>query len=363
VIPLPRMGEYTDWHRAHQHRAQPAQQAAAGGRAAGLLRARQRCRWASTDDAGEIPSAELLEDRVQQALALLARCARCGSSGCTTGRGRPAEGEAAAPASSSCRTTACAPAGSADPQAPAALFRRRLRAGPRRVPRIHQEVLRGRVWVALHMHAGDGNVHTNIPVNSDNYEMLQTAHEAVAASWRWRAALDGVISGRARHRHHQARVPDRRRDWPAFTDYKRASTPRAASTRASCCAAPAPPPWERLGWTRCMRRPERNAYTPSFGLMGHESLIMQQSDIGAIADSGQGLPALRQVQAGVRHPRAARQPAVQPAQQDPGHLAADRGLPVRGADAPRRQPASTGRSSRTWPTTARCATSASPPAR
>src|SRR6185369_7072066 len=40
--------------------------------------------------------------------------------------------------------------------------------------RIHKEVLRGRVWVALHMHAGDGNVHTNIPVNSDNYEMLQT---------------------------------------------------------------------------------------------------------------------------------------------------------------------------------------------
>jgi ferredoxin len=29
----------------------------------------------------------------------------------------------------------------------------------------------------------------------------------------------------------------------------------------------------------------RNAYTPSFGLMGYESLIMQQSDIGSIADS------------------------------------------------------------------------------
>ena len=39
---------------------------------------------------------------------------------------------------------------------------------------------KGRVWVALHMHAGDGNVHTNIPVNSDDYAMLQTAHEAVA---------------------------------------------------------------------------------------------------------------------------------------------------------------------------------------
>ncbi|PIY05485.1 MAG: FAD-linked oxidase, partial [Gallionellales bacterium CG_4_10_14_3_um_filter_54_96] len=44
---------------------------------------------------------------------------------------------------------------------------------------LHQEVLKSRVFVALHMHAGDGNVHTNIPVNSDNYEMLQQANRAV----------------------------------------------------------------------------------------------------------------------------------------------------------------------------------------
>ena len=61
--------------------------------------------------------------------------------------------------------------------------------------RIHKEVLRGRVWVALHMHAGDGNVHTNIPVNSDNYAMLQTAHEAVACIMVLARSLDGVISG------------------------------------------------------------------------------------------------------------------------------------------------------------------------
>ncbi|MBM3386805.1 MAG: DUF3683 domain-containing protein, partial [Betaproteobacteria bacterium] len=60
---------------------------------------------------------------------------------------------------------------------------------------IHQRVLKGRVWVALHMHAGDGNVHTNIPVNSDNYEMLQTAHEAVARIMVLARSLDGVISG------------------------------------------------------------------------------------------------------------------------------------------------------------------------
>ncbi len=74
---------------------------------------------------------------------------------------------------------------------------------------------------------------------------------------------------------------------------------------------------------------------------------MQQSDIGSISDCHQGLPALRQVQAGVRHPRAARQPALQPAQQDPGDLAADRGVPVRGADAPRRVASGTGTSSPT----------------
>ena len=45
------------------------------------------------------------------------------------------------------------------------------------------------------MHAGDGNVHTNIPVNSDSYEMLQTAHEAVVRIMALARSLDGVISG------------------------------------------------------------------------------------------------------------------------------------------------------------------------
>ena len=30
------------------------------------------------------------------------------------------------------------------------------------------------------MHAGDGNVHTNLPVNSDDYAMLREANAAVA---------------------------------------------------------------------------------------------------------------------------------------------------------------------------------------
>ena len=60
---------------------------------------------------------------------------------------------------------------------------------------VHRRVLQGRLFVALHMHAGDGNVHTNIPVNSDNYAMLQTANRAVARIMRIARALNGVISG------------------------------------------------------------------------------------------------------------------------------------------------------------------------
>src|SRR5690606_36929111 len=63
------------------------------------------------------------------------------------------------------------------------------------VEEIHKRVLRGRVWVALHMHAGDGNVHTNIPVNSDDYEMLQQANRAVERIMKIARSLNGVISG------------------------------------------------------------------------------------------------------------------------------------------------------------------------
>src|SRR5690606_4063984 len=63
-------------------------------------------------------------------------------------------------------------------------WKRELREGLRRIlsgqtfePTLaaleaaHGRILRSRVFVALHMHAGDGNVHTNIPVNSDDYGM------------------------------------------------------------------------------------------------------------------------------------------------------------------------------------------------
>ena len=138
-------------------------------------------------------------------------------------------------------------------------------------------MLRGRVWVALHMHAGDGNVHTNIPVNSDNYEMLQTAHTAVARIMKLARSLDGVISGE--HGIGITKLEFLTDDEIAdFTDYKRRVDPEGRFNQGKLLRDAA------FAGT-VLKADLTNAYTPSFGLMGHESLIMQQSDIGEIANS------------------------------------------------------------------------------
>src|SRR4029077_2516969 len=64
-----------------------------------------------------------------------------------------------------------------------------------RISEIQCDNLRSRVFIALHMHAGDGNVHTNLPVNSDDYAMLREANAAVARVMALARSLGGGISG------------------------------------------------------------------------------------------------------------------------------------------------------------------------
>ena len=132
----------------------------------------------------------------------------------------------------------------------------------------HARVLRSRVFVALHMHAGDGNVHTNLPVNSDDYDMLQEAHAVVARIMDIAKELDGVISGE--HgigiTKFEFLTPGERK---AFADYKQQVDPH-----------------HRFNAGKLLEGGDLSkAYTPSFGLMDAESLILQQSAIGSIADS------------------------------------------------------------------------------
>ncbi|MBU6467354.1 MAG: FAD-binding oxidoreductase, partial [Burkholderiales bacterium] len=154
---------------------------------------------------------------------------------------------------------------------------------------IHQRVLKGRVWVALHMHAGDGNVHTNIPVNSDDYRMLQTAHAAVGRIMRLARSLGGVISG-----EHGIGITKLEylsdEELAPFADYKRRVDPQGRFNKGKLLrnqelSALTGQALEADFASNLRSADLTHAYTPSFGLMGHESLIMQQSDIGAIADS------------------------------------------------------------------------------
>ncbi|MHB9118809.1 MAG: DUF3683 domain-containing protein [Burkholderiales bacterium] len=133
---------------------------------------------------------------------------------------------------------------------------------------IHATVLKSRVFVALHMHAGDGNVHTNIPVNSDNYAMLQEANLSVARIMRLAQDLGGVISGE--HGIGLTKLEFLPATMLAdFAAYKQEVDPLGHFNRGKLLAG----------------ADLRNAYTPSFSLLETESLIMEQSEIGGIADS------------------------------------------------------------------------------
>lgn len=293
VIPLDRMGEYTDGIERINIELSIANKLSLLAELSSFF-VRGQLKLGKSDDAEgfDIPPAELLEDRVAQASDLLEKIHGRWSwllsnfeTALTNARDQLVEYglEALWPAIE--KHIALNPSATvfdvlqdrtlriswkADVRAPL----RQIFGGAAFKPildecnAIHQRVLRGRVFVALHMHAGDGNVHTNIPVNSDNYDMLQTAHVAVARIMALARTLNGVISG-----EHGIGITKleflTNAEISEFRDYKQRVDPEG-----------------RFNKGKLLEHADlRNAYTPSFGLMGHESLIMQQSDIGAIASS------------------------------------------------------------------------------
>ena len=138
----------------------------------------------------------------------------------------------------------------------------------KKIDDIHHDLLKSRVFIALHMHAGDGNVHTNIPVNSDSYEMMQEAKRAVVRVMALAKNLDGVISGEHGIGITKMEFLDES-TINTFADYKSKVDPNGHFNKGKLL------PGSGL----------QNAYTPSFGLLEQESIIMEESAIGEIADS------------------------------------------------------------------------------
>ena len=133
---------------------------------------------------------------------------------------------------------------------------------------VHTKVRAGRLFVALHAHAGDGNVHSNIPVNSDDYHMMQAADGMVDEIMELATSLGGVISGE----HGIGLTKMQYLDEAAvtsFAEYKNKTDPNGHFNRGKLM------PGSGL----------QQAYTPSFRLLKQESIILEQSDLGSLNDS------------------------------------------------------------------------------
>ena len=292
VIPLERLGEYTDAIERINIEFSLGNKLKLLDELEAYLRGEPHVGKTGDADTDGLPREEVLADRPEQALETIAQCRRRWS-WLAANMDAPVAGSLA-----DLHRLGLAEIANAAParlQAEPALkvfdllqdrtirisWKRELRAEFRRIfaggpfmplladlEAIHKRVLHGRVFVALHMHAGDGNVHTNIPVNSDDYEMLHAANRAVARIMHIARALDGVISGE----HGIGITKLEFLDDAEYADF------RAYKQRID--------PEGRFNEGKLMPGADlRNAYTPSFNLLGHESLIMQQSDITQISDA------------------------------------------------------------------------------
>ncbi len=136
-----------------------------------------------------------------------------------------------------------------------------------RLDAIHKKIRSSRLFVATHMHAGDGNVHTNIPVNSNDYDMLHEAERIVDAVMQLARSLDGVISGEhgiglTKIQYLEPAVVE------AFTAYKQKVDPEGRFNRGKLMAGSG----------------LDNAYTPSLRLVQQEALLLEESALGELND-------------------------------------------------------------------------------
>ena len=140
-----------------------------------------------------------------------------------------------------------------------------LEALRNKLDEIHKELRSSRLFVATHMHAGDGNVHTNIPVNSNDYQMMHEAELIVDGVMKLAGDLGGVISGEHGIGLTKMQYLDKA-TIDAFAGYKQKVDPFGRFNAGKLLAGSG----------------LENAYTPSLRLLQQEALILEASDLGEI---------------------------------------------------------------------------------
>ena len=133
---------------------------------------------------------------------------------------------------------------------------------------IVEERREKKIIIATHMHAGDGNVHVNIPVFSNDYVMMKEAEETAALIMIKTTELDGVISGEHGIGLTKLKFIDQS-ILDNYADYKKESDPTELFNPGKLKSD----------------FPESKIYTPSLNLLEMEAFILEVSDMKELTSS------------------------------------------------------------------------------
>lgn len=136
------------------------------------------------------------------------------------------------------------------------------------VRRVHDEARKRRIIIATHMHAGDGNVHVNIPVFSNDRVMMRRAEQTAEAVMQKAIDLGGVVSGEHGIGITKIKFLEKERV-EALRRYRQEVDPRGLMNPSKLDAAD------------IMDR----VFTPSFNLLELEARILQHNSLETLASS------------------------------------------------------------------------------
>jgi FAD/FMN-containing dehydrogenase len=133
---------------------------------------------------------------------------------------------------------------------------------------IIEECKKKQIIIATHMHAGDGNIHVNIPVNSNDYPMLREADDTAGQIMEEVKTMGGVISGEhgiglTKLKYIDQHVLDE------FAAYKKENDPHDVFNPGKL----------RSDF------PQSTIYTPSLNLLEREAFILEATDLEKLTTS------------------------------------------------------------------------------
>ncbi|MGL1934575.1 MAG: DUF3683 domain-containing protein [Fibrobacterales bacterium] len=129
-------------------------------------------------------------------------------------------------------------------------------------------VRRRKIIIATHMHAGDGNIHVNIPVHSSDHIMMHETEEVVDIIFKETIRIDGVVSGEhgigiAKLKYLDESIMEE------YAEHKKKIDPSDLFNPGKLAKGF---PFEKV-------------YTPSFNLLELEAFVLEATDLQSLSES------------------------------------------------------------------------------